>query len=64
MSPRRSSPFMALISVGSGSTVFTDASSIVWKNTSMGSGVFQAAPFTNSSASAFWSLSMGSIVTP
>jgi hypothetical protein len=36
---RQSSPSMILISLGSGVTVLTEASSMTWKNTSAGIGV-------------------------
>jgi hypothetical protein len=47
-----------LISLGFSLTVFTKASSITWKNTSVGKGVLRAVAFASSSASTFLLLSI------
>jgi hypothetical protein len=43
-----------LMTLGSGETVLTNASSSTWKNTSVGIGVLQAAALASSSASQFF----------
>jgi hypothetical protein len=64
MGSRQSSPSMMLISLGYGSTIFTNAPSITCKNTSASVGVLRAAAFANSSASMFLFLLLYSIVKP
>jgi hypothetical protein len=55
---RQSSPWIIFTALGSGSTIFTEESSSVWKNTSGGSVVFLATAFTRSSTSVFFARSM------
>jgi hypothetical protein len=64
MGARQSSPSMTLISLGSGSNILTEASSITWKNKSADNDILWVAAFTNSSASVFLLLSMYSTVNP
>jgi hypothetical protein len=64
MDVHQSSPLMTLIIPSSSSIVFTEASSVTWKNTSMGKGVLRAATFTSSLALEFLLLSMYSTVKP
>jgi hypothetical protein len=40
--------------LGSGSIVFMEGSSMLWKNTSSGNAIFLAAAFASSSASVFF----------
>jgi hypothetical protein len=53
-----------LITLGSGSTFFIDASDMICRNTSADSGVLRAAAFASSSASTFLFLLMYSTVKP
>jgi hypothetical protein len=55
------SPVFSLYDIyhfGSGSTVFTEGSSITWKNTSGGSTAFLVTALASSSASVFFVLSI------
>jgi hypothetical protein len=58
MGARNSSHSIALISLGFSLTVFTEASSITWKNTSVGKGVLRAVAFASSSVLTFLLLSI------
>jgi hypothetical protein len=53
-----------LITLGSGSIVFIDASDMVYENTSAGKGLLRVAAFLSSLASGFLFLSMYSMVKP
>jgi hypothetical protein len=53
-----------LITLGSDSIIFIDASDMIYWNTSAGRGVLRATAFASSSASVFLFLSMYSIVKP
>jgi hypothetical protein len=53
-----------LITMGSGSIVFIDASDMICENTSAGKGLLRAAAFVSSSASELFFLSMYSMVKP
>jgi hypothetical protein len=64
MGTRQSSPSMILISPGSGSTVWMEASSMTWKNTFVGIGVLRPAAFAKSSTSVLLFHSMYSTVKP
>jgi hypothetical protein len=52
----QSSPCVMFIILGFGSTVFTEESSMVWKNTSGGNVVFLAVALASSSALVFFVL--------
>jgi hypothetical protein len=58
MGAHQSSSSMILISLGSGSTVFMEASSMTWKNTSIGIGLLRAAAFARSSTCVFVSFNV------
>jgi hypothetical protein len=60
----QSSPYIIFTILGFGSTVFTEGSSMTWKNTSGGITAFLAAASTNLSASLFFVLSMYWTVNP
>jgi hypothetical protein len=60
----QSSPSMTLISSGSGSTILFKASSVTWKNTSVGKGVLQTTAFASSSTSDFLLFLMYSTMKP
>jgi hypothetical protein len=59
-----SSPWMTFTVLGSDSTIFTEESSSVWKNTFVGSVIFLATTFTSSSALLFFALLMCSTKNP
>jgi hypothetical protein len=64
MGVHQSFPSMILVSLGFGSTVFMEASSMTQKNTSAGIGVLRAMAFARSLALMFLFLSMYSTVKP
>jgi hypothetical protein len=59
-----SSPWMTFTVLGSDSTIFTEESSSVWKNTFVGSVIFLATTFTSSLALLFFALLMCSTKNP
>jgi hypothetical protein len=62
MGVHQSCPSMTLISLCSGSTIFTEVSLFTWKNTPTGKAMLRAATFASSSASEFLLLSLYSTV--
>jgi hypothetical protein len=59
---RESSPYIMFTILGFSSTIFTDRSLMIWKNTSGGNTIFLAVALASSSASVFFVLSTYSTV--